>query len=222
MGLRDLACLNIETTPVSFKIYKYLVEAIINGDFEGGERVVEADLAELLGVSRQPIRDALRILEIDGLVKLTPYRGAMVTSLTPQDVKQTLEVKAMVEGFAAWKSAQSADAEKTAELKSTLKEMKSHIDKNNFKGVLHANLRFHRLMVDNLGNERLSRYYERIDNFIRRLYTIGLSSRPNWENSLSEHYQILKSIEKKDATLAEQAARNHALHSIDRVLSALK
>jgi DNA-binding GntR family transcriptional regulator len=113
--------------PVVLIVYEQLLDAIVTGKLAEGERLLEADLAKLFGVSRQPIREALRMLVTDGFVELIPYRGVIVSTITPQEVKDTLELKGMVEGYAAWMGAQTFGPEIIVELETLIKQMEVHI-----------------------------------------------------------------------------------------------
>jgi DNA-binding GntR family transcriptional regulator len=203
-------------------IYEHLLNAIVSGEINGGQRIVESELANLFGVSRTPIREALRLLEVDGLVELIPYRGVVVTEITPQDVRESLEIKAMIEGFTAWLGAQQFDKAVISELDSILNELEQHIAEGDLQCILAANLKFHYKIVASVHNDKLLNYYEQLTQSLKRIYTISLANSIQWSASLSEHGQILNHIKKKNAPAAEQAARKHALNTTGRVLSLLE
>ena len=137
--------------PVVLIVYEQLSNAIVTGKLAEGERLLEADLAKLFGVSRQPIREALRMLVTDGFVELIPYRGVIVSTITPQEAKDTLELKGMVEGYAAWMGAQTFGPEMIAELEALIRQMEAHIREGRIAGdhpgqlqLPHADRRRHR------------------------------------------------------------------------------
>jgi DNA-binding GntR family transcriptional regulator len=208
--------------PVSIIIYEHLLNAIVTGEIKEDQRIVESELTKVFGVSRSPVREALKMLEIDGLLNLIPYRGVVVTKITPQEVRESLEMKGMVEGFAARIGAQRFGKDIIAELESILEELEENIAEGKLQDVLEANLRFHHKMVEGEHNEKLLKFYEALTNSIRRLYTISLARSTGWKFSLSEHRKILNNIKIRDARAAEHDARQHAFNTIDRVLSLLE
>ncbi len=208
--------------PASLIVYDYLLNAIVSGEVLEGQRIVESDLAKMFGVSRSPIREALKMLEIDGLIELIPYRGVVVTRITPKEVRESLEIKGMVEGFAAWSGAQKFNKDIIAQLEAILMELEKYIKNGKMQKVQEANIRFHHRMVENIHNERLLKYYEGVAKSIRRFYTISFTMSSGWKFSLSEHRAILNSIKKRDAAAAERHARQHAYNTIERVLSRLE
>jgi len=208
--------------PASLIIYEQLVNAIVSGEIEEGQRIVESDLTRAFNVSRSPVREALKLLEIDGLIELIPYRGVVVTQITANDVRENLELKGMVEGYAAWVGARTFGKEIIAQLESILAELEKHIADNEFQSVLEANIRFHRVIVENVKNEKLKKFYEGLTKSIRRLYTISFAMTSGWEFSLAEHREILDNIKAKDAAAAEHSARQHALNTTGRVLKRLE
>jgi DNA-binding GntR family transcriptional regulator len=203
-------------------VYEQLLNAIVTGRLAERERLLEADLAKLFGVSRQPIREALRMLVTDGFVELIPYRGVIVSTITPQEVKDTLELKGMVEGYAAWMGAQMFGPDMIAELETLIRQMEAHIRKAQSRGIIQDNYRFHMRLVSGIGNEKLIKYYQGLFNSHQRYYAIGLSERPGWQTSVNEHRLILENIISRDNVGAFTCARQHAANTIDRVLAALE
>ena len=153
--------------PASLIIYEQLLNAIVSGDIMEGQRIVESELAKIFGVSRSPIREALRMLEIDGLIELIPYRGVVVTEITPQDVRESLEIKGMVEGFAAGRGARQFGKQDIDRLEAILAETEKYNNGRQLQKVLEANIRFHHEMVKRIHNEKLLKYYEALNRSIR-------------------------------------------------------
>jgi len=208
--------------PASLIIYEQLVNAIVTGEIAEGQRIVENDLTKLFGVSRSPVREALKMLEIDGLIELIPYRGVVVTRITANEVRESLELKGMVEGFAAWSGARMFGSELIAQLELILQESEKHIAEGKFPSFLEANIRFHRIIVENVHNQKLIKFYDGLTKSIRRFYTISFAMSSGWEYSLAEHREILNALKAKDAAAAESIARQHAYNTINRVLSRLE
>lgn len=202
-------------------IYEQLLKAIMAGTLKEGGRIVESELSKVLGISRSPIREALRMLELDGLIELIPNRGVIVSVITSKKAYEVLEVKAMVEGFAAFRGAEIFTQKQIAALESVLDDMQNQINSKESEGVLEANLKFHLKIVQSIGNEKLYNYYHGVHQNLRRFYRIGLLSRPSWKTSIYEHRLIIDNIKLKNATAAESTARQHAYNTIDRVMAVL-
>jgi len=207
---------------ISARIYEQIRKAIILRKLPEGQRIVEADLTRAFRVSRSPIRDALKMLAADGFVDLIPYRGATVSGISPENVREHYEIKAMVEGFAAYIGARRFTENDISELGGILAEMEKEVTRSNLEKVLEANFAFHKKVVDCVRNTRLSRFYESLTHSIRRFGTIGLTEPRFQKLSLKEHQEILAAIRDKKPSLAEERTRNHALNMSRRVLDYMK
>lgn len=208
--------------PTSLIIYEQLVSAIVTGKIKEGERIVESELANLLGVSRSPVREAMKMLEIDGLIELTPYRGVSVTKITAKDVRENLELKGMIEGFASGIGAQRFGNEVIDQLETILEKLEKHISDEEFQSVLDTNIEFHHKIVESVQNEKLTKFYEALTQSIRRFYSISFAMSPEYGFSLVEHREILNKLKAKDAAGAERTARQHAYNTTNRVLARLE
>lgn len=208
--------------PAALIIYEHLLNSIISGEISEGQRIVETELAKMFGVSRSPVREALKLLEIDGLIELIPYRGVVVTRIEVQEVRESLEIKGMVEGFAAGVVARKVNGKAIEQLEKVLAGMEKHIADGKLQQVLLANIDFHHKIVESVGNEKLLAYYETLTRSIRRFYTINLAVSTDWDFSLSEHRAIFDAIKSGDSSASERAARQHAYNSIERLLAKLE
>ena len=208
--------------PVVLIVYEQLLNAIVTGKLAEGERLLEANLAKLVGVSRQPIREALHMLVTDGFVELIPYRGVVISTITPQEARDMLELKGMVEGYAAWKGAQMFGPEIIAELERLIGQMETHIRKAESREIIQDNYSFHMGIISGTENDKMIKYYRGLFNSHQRYYAIGLVERPSWQTSVNEHRLILDKIRSGDAMEAFTCARQHASTAIDRVLAALE
>jgi DNA-binding GntR family transcriptional regulator len=211
-----------EHKPVVLIIYEQLLQAIVTGKLAEGERLLEANLAKLFNVSRQPIREALRMLVTDGFIELMPYKGVIVSNITPREAMDTLELKGMVEGYAAWKGAQMFGPDMIFGLEQILLQMEAHVQKEESREIFQDNYTFHFKIVSGVGNEKMMKYYQGLFNAHQRYYAIGLATQPGWRTSIDEHQLILEKIRSRDAAGAFTCARQHASNTIERVLAALE
>jgi len=210
------------TRLMSEEIADILRENIISGNINPGEKVNEYQVAKLLNISRPPIREAFRLLVAEGLITLVPRKGAFVSKLSVQEVKEIYEMKSMMESFAVRLAIPIIDEKEISELNSINNSMGEKIKQSNFKAILKLNIEFHRKMIRMSKNQKLVHFYESIVLPIRRYQRVGLSAPTSWEVSLKEHKGIVQAIKSKDIGLAEMLTREHTMRATVRVVSRLK
>lgn len=223
MGLNDVArkFKSSKPKPIALEVHDQLVDAIINGSLRAGEKIVEAELAKALGISRQPIREAFHLLQLQGFIDLFPYRGALIKEITSKEVQDTLEIKMIIEGHATGICAQKLSEAEHSELRDILAEMELRVGKKKLLDILESNSRFHMKIVKVLNNEKLTRYHESIITSSIRFFTLSFSESTNWDISLREHQEILSQIRRRDDRAAKEAAEQHVRNTKERVLSSL-
>ncbi len=210
------------TKLMSEQIADILRENIISGNINPGEKVNEYQVAKLLNISRPPIREAFRLLAAEGLITLVPRKGAFVSKLSVQEVKEIYEMKSMMESFAVRLAIPIIDEKEISELDSINNLMEEKIKQNNFKAILKLNIEFHRKMIKMSKNEKLAYFYESIVLPIRKYQRVGLSAPISWEVSLKEHRGITQAIESKNIALAERLTREHTMRARVRVVDRLR
>lgn len=210
------------TRLMSEEIADILRENIISENINPGEKVNEYQVAKLLNISRPPIREAFRLLAAEGLITLVPRKGAFVSKLSVQEVKEIYEMKSMMESFAIRLAIPIIDEKEVSELDSINNLMEEKIKQNNFKAILKLNVEFHREMIKMSENEKLAHFYESIVLPIRRYQRIGLSAPTSWEVSLKEHKGIVQAIKSKNIVLAERLTREHTMSATHRVIKRLR
>ncbi len=210
------------TRLMSEEIADILRENIISGNLNPGEKVNEYQVAKLLNISRPPIREAFRLLTAEGLITLVPRKGAFVSKLSVQEVKEIYEMKSMMESFAVRLAIPIVDEKEVSKLDSINNLMEEKIKQNNFKAILKLNIEFHRKMIKMSKNEKLAHFYESIVLPIRRYQRIGLSAPTSWEVSLKEHRGIVQAIKSKNIGLAGKLTREHTMRATARVLKRLE
>ena len=210
------------TRLMSEEIADILRENIISGNINPGEKVNEYQVANSLNISRPPIREAFRLLAAEGLITLVPRKGAFVSKLSIQEVKEIYEMKSMMESFAVRLAIPIVDKKEVSKLDSINNSMGEKIKQNNFKAILKLNIEFHRKMIKMSKNEKLIRFYESIVLPIRRYQRVGLSAPTSWEVSLEEHKGIVQAIKSKDIGLAERLTREHTMRATLRVIERLR
>ncbi len=201
-------------------------EFIILGKFKPGEKLVESKLAESLGISRQPIREAFRILELEHLITLIPRKGAYISEISLQETKEIYEIRAMIEGFAAQLAIPHLTQKDLSRLELIFDLMEKAIRENNLEKVIQYNLSFHQKIVSLSKNGNLAKVYGSMLLPVRKYQKMGLSLHTSWVVSLEEHREILEALNSRDIKRAEEMCRNHVLKAekrlIDRLVSSQK
>jgi DNA-binding GntR family transcriptional regulator len=201
--------LKVEPQTVQTQTANKLRDAILSGYFKPGQRLVEADLCEVMKVSRTSVREALRRLEAEKLVTIVPNRGPSVSEITWQDAKEIYQVRAILEGEAAALFAKRATVEQRREMAHALLEFTQADEAGDALGRLNWTSQFYDVMQRGCGNaivrEMLQGLLARI-NFLRAR---SMSRPGRGRYSAAEMRRILKAIEKKDAAGARAAAVDH-------------
>ncbi|MGC9349750.1 MAG: GntR family transcriptional regulator, partial [Anaerolineae bacterium] len=147
---------------ISRSVYVALRKAIFNGEYRAGDRIVEAEIARQLEISRAPIREALHRLRQAGLVEHRPRRGWFVVELTPDDMQDLYHVRAFVEGLAARRVAAQASSELLDELASLFERMLAAAERENADEVVTTDVEFHRCIVEGGGSSQLHRMWRQL------------------------------------------------------------
>lgn len=189
------------------RIVRRLRDAIITGDFPATARLREPELAGRLGVSRTPLREAIRQLEAEGLVNTVPRVGTFVSEVHPQDVENTYAIRAVLEGLAARQAAENLDPAKAARLREILAELERK--QADYRAYHEAAGRFHEVIFALSGNERLQTIYQSLTHQVARFRSLSLALPQRPERSLREHKRIATAILRGRGKEAEQLMRVH-------------
>ena len=209
-------------------VFERLRRLILEGDYGPNERLIEEQLAERLGVSRTPIRQALTMLEAEGLVEIEPNKGAMVCSFTIEDVWDIYDLRAVLEGHAARRAADRIDEGGLARLRSLAEDVENvspgrfSDHEEEIRWLVATNQEFHGTIVAASRNGRLEKLIRRtveVPLMFKAFYWYG----PH-ERTISNHYhrQILEALGAGDGERAEIIMREHVYEGRDFVIKALK
>jgi DNA-binding GntR family transcriptional regulator len=206
------ATLGANHSPLTELVVSALRERILSGGVPPGERLVEGKLSEELGVSRMPVREALRQLAAEGLVTIEPRRGASVTSFTPQQMRELVEVRATLEGLNAKLAARRHDDQQIAEMERILEEG-TRVSKDGADDavMLMMNQRFHDALGSIAANSILQDIMRSLRDRTALLFApLNRSRGPqNWD----EHAAILRAVINGDAELASLLAMRHVYNA---------
>lgn len=195
--------------PLRDVVFQTLRQAILKGELQPGERLMEIKLAEKLGVSRTPIREAIRKLELEGLVVMVPRKGAAVANITEKDTKDVLEVRRTLEMFAVEVACERITPEELEALKEAAKEFGDAKGSMDLIRIAETDMRFHERIYEATHNERLLQMLNNLRENMYR-YRIEYLKDPNYYDSLvREHQEILNAIESGNKEAARVCMRDH-------------
>lgn len=205
----DLKLKMEEDMPLRDVVFQTLREGILTGELKPGERLMEIHLANRLGVSRTPVREAIRMLELEGLVTMIPRKGACVASISKQDLQDVLELRRALDSLAVKLACERILPEQLRALQDAAKEFEQSTVSNNAKEIAQADVRFHDIILEATGNKRL---IQMVNNLAERVFRYRLEyikDRNNHAQLVKEHAKILEYIEKKDSEAAQRAIELH-------------
>ena len=191
------------------RVERAVAEWIFNGELTAGQKLTEQEIAERLGVSRGPVRDAFHALEDLGLLRTEKNRGAFVRKIDPEEALEIHDVYSALEELAARSAAGRLAASQVDQLRSLVESMDAAAEADDLDRYYALNLEFHQSLVDGSGNKRLASIYSRLLNELHLFRRFGLMQRGEMERSNREHHQILDKIAAGDSEGAGEAMRNH-------------
>ncbi|HET7629382.1 MAG TPA: GntR family transcriptional regulator [Bacillales bacterium] len=211
----------VEQTPARERIAAILREEILSGNLAPGQKLVETELCEDLGISRTPLREAIRMLEAEGMVESIPNRGSRVAEITIEDIQDIYEIRKCLEGLAAQKAASKMSPEVLAKLSSIHEKLSSVLRMGNWNEADLLNREFHSTIYRLGSNVRLIALIEQINQIGRFIRISAFSIPGRAEEVIKEHEAILSALKEgnsnKVGTLVEynlQAGENVLLRRL--------
>lgn len=198
-----------EYLPLRDVVFQTLRQAILRGELKPGERLLEVQLAEKLGVSRTPIREAIRQLELEGLVLMIPRKGAEVAQITEKSLRDVLEVRKALEELAVSLACDRMTAEELKSLKRAAKAFKASLDYRDVTKIAAADVGFHDIIYQATGNERLIQLLLKLREQMYRYRVEYLKQKEVYEVLLQEHDKIVETIEQCNHEEARRVVGAH-------------
>lgn len=205
--------------PLRELVFESLREAIISGQLRPGERLMEIQLAEEMGVSRTPVREAIRKLELEALVVMIPRKGAYVAGLSLKDIVDVFEIRGALEGLAAELAAERITDNELEELERYLVKISDDIEKGDLEKVVATDTDFHSILYQASRNQRLSQIISNLREQIQRFRTTSLSYPGRMKTALEEHRKIVEAISARDGELACKLAQEHIENAENSMMS---
>ncbi len=211
-----------EYLPLRDVVFQTLRQAILRGELQPGERLMEIQLANKLGVSRTPIREAIRKLELEGLVLMIPRKGAEVAEITEKSLRDVLEVRGSLEELAVELACERITQEQMEELKSAAKEFEITLKNGDLTEYAEADVKFHDVIYQATDNMRLIQLLYNLREQMYR-YRVEYLKRTEVHSSLlDEHQVIIATLENRDKEAAKQAIRKHVDNQVEKVANTIR
>ena len=208
--------------PLREAVCETLRDAIRKGILEPGERLMEVQLAEELGISRTPVREAIRKLEQEGYVIMMPRRGTYVSDISTNDVKEIFEIRSALESLAAGLAARRIEPEELETLQNLLMEIEGYIAKNDIEKIVETDIKFHGLLYKVSRNERLVNIISNLKEQLARFRTLSMSYPGRLQETLEEHSEMVEAIANGDVSAARDAAEHHMERAEKTLLKAMR
>jgi DNA-binding GntR family transcriptional regulator len=207
--------------PLREIVFETLREAIINTVLKPGERLMEIQLAEEMGVSRTPVREAIRKLELEGFVVMVPRKGAYVAGISIKDIADVFEIRAAMEGLAAGLAAERITEEELEQLERILVKIGECVQNNDLEKLIEVDTEFHDTLYKACRNERLVQIVSNLREQIQRARTASLSTPGRSKYALEEHKKIVEAVSERNVELAQLLAREHIENAENAMLDVL-
>jgi DNA-binding GntR family transcriptional regulator len=194
-------------------MFQQLRREIISGAFQRGERLVEEELAEQYKVSRTPVREALRKLELEGLVQYLPRRGVVVTGLSSEDMDEVYATREVLQGLAARLAAEHATDDEIARLRGLIAEMNEAWAQGDLTAAAATHTRFNELLCEAGRNKRLRRILAQFSEYTEHAQLRSMEDPGRAAEIRTEHEMMLRAIASRDPVASELTARLHVAHA---------
>ena len=204
--------------PLREIVYEQLKRQILTGEITPGTRMMEVELADEMGVSRTPVREAIRKLEKEGLVTIEPRKGAYASDISVKDMIDTMEVREHLESLAAHLAAMTMTEEQREELERITEGYTQAIYNNDMEEMIHYDELFHKGIVYASGNKTLIQVSEAVQELSLRFRYLYYDDLSRYGSMPMEHKEILEAIENRDAEAAKECAKNHVKRLKDFVI----
>jgi len=199
----------IVRAPLHVQVAERLRFLIDSGELQPGARLNETDLCGKLGVSRTPLREAIRSLATEGLIELQPNRGAIVSIVTVEDLTEILPIMAVLEGLGGRLAAKEMSDEKIAEVRAAHDQMLQHYHRKELSEYFETNRLIHELISEGSGNQTLIDQINGLSAKVRRARFSTQMTPESWAKAVAEHEDMINALESRNAEKLEQVIMNH-------------
>ena len=200
------------------RVFHKLREDILNGKYEEHEELKEVTIGEELGVSRTPVREAFRQLELEGLIQIIPNKGAYVTGITEKDVKDIYMIRSLLEGLCARWATEHITKEQLEEMEENVYLARFHASKGHMEQMAELDNRFHHILYEACDSKMLQKLLQDFHQYVMRVRRKTLSTKERGMASNEEHKLIMEAIKEKNAQEAERLATLHMNNAYENMV----
>ncbi len=208
-----------ETNSLSLhgKVFVKLENDILNGKYMPGESLKEAKIASELKVSRTPVRESIRQLELEGLVAYIPNKGVIVKGLSLEDIRDIFDIRMKIEGLAAKRAAANITPDQLKELKEVVEFEEFYTQKGDAEQILKLDTKFHEIIFRASGSRLLDRTLTSFHHYIQRARNLSLKDNERAKKALIEHMAIMEAIRLGDKEKAEALMSEHIFNASENI-----
>jgi DNA-binding GntR family transcriptional regulator len=193
-----------------------LIRAMIaGGELSPGQRIPEQELCARFGVSRTPLREALKVLSVEGLVRLLPNRGAIVVRITRQEADDLASVLGILEAFAGELACARIDEHAVAEIRGMYDRMVEHFRRDEKLPYVEINCAIHWAIVKAAGNDTLAEVHHMLEARLNSVLSVTRNPPPRWREAVQDLGRMIEALESRDGTAFALVAREHARHTAE-------
>ena len=202
------------------KVADMLRDFIMTGKLNEGDKIDESALCETLGISKTPLREALRVLSVEGLIRQVPHRGSFVTKPTFEEIAEMFDVMSLLEGFCAREACEKMTPKDFSRLEKLHAKLEENFERHDQEGYIRINNQYHALVQKIAGNRTLNQIVEGLRKkiLLYRFQSLNLKSR--FEHSIGEHRDLLEAFRQRDPSRSETLMKKH-LQNQSRALETL-
>ncbi|MDH0744853.1 GntR family transcriptional regulator [Pseudomonas sp. GD03842] len=210
--------LKVERQRLHDVVVEHLRTFITEGVLAPGTKLNERELCETLGISRTPLREALKVLAVEGLIEINPNRGATVARMSELEIRETFELMSGIEAFAGELACDRITAEELDEIKALHYAMVVSKNQNDLPGYYQRNRAIHDLINQAARNTALRQVYLSLNRRIQALRFLSNQQAPKWERALHDHEEMIEALEARDGKRLSGILRHHLLEKRDALM----
>ncbi|MGN0484398.1 MAG: GntR family transcriptional regulator [Lachnospiraceae bacterium] len=211
-----------EYLPLRDVVFRTLREAILKGELKPGEHLMELQLASKLGVSRTPIREAIRMLELEGLAVTVPRKGAEVARMTEKDMEDVLQIREALDELAVKLACELITDEQLVALKQAMDHFEASSASNDVKEIAQADVEFHDVIYQSTENPKLVTLLSNLREQMYRYRVEYLKDAKNYPTLIQEHHDIYNGLSSHDTSLAMEAMHRHVVNQAEAVKAVIR